>query len=131
MLPIFIGITSGLATILLVRVLRLLNTQTVYGLILSGIGFLYVGFSWSNTGALIFTSAQALIFLLLAYHGSSKSINLLAFGYFLHGIWDLAYNLHPAAGLIPPHYDLFCVSIDFTIGCYLLRINYLNTSRNV
>jgi len=53
-------------------------------------------------------------------------LNILAVGYFLHGIWDLAYNLHPAAGLIPPQYDLFCFSIDFTMGLYLLKIKYLN-----
>lgn len=125
MLPIYIGIASGFTTIFLVNILRLLDKQIIYGLILSGIGFLYVGFSWSNTGALVFTSIQAFLFLLLAYYGSGKRFYILAIGYFLHGIWDLLYNLHPASGLIPPHYDLFCFSIDFTIGVYLLTMKYL------
>jgi hypothetical protein len=47
----------------------------------------------------------------------------LAAGYFLHGCWDALYDFFKVPGLIPPHYDLFCLSLDFTIALYLLVFN--------
>ena len=124
MIPAIIGISSGLFVILIFALLKHLDKPIIYGLILSGIGFLYVGFTWSDTKALIITSAQAVFFLFIAWYGIKKSLYILGAGYFLHGIWDLAYDLFPASNLIPPHYDLFCLSIDFTIGAYLLGLGY-------
>ena len=122
MISALIGILSGLLTILAIGILKRLDKPIIYGLILSGIGFLYVGFAWINLQALIINSAQAIFFLLLAYLGITKNKYILIAGYFLHGCWDLAYDLFPTTNLIPPHYDLFCLSIDFTIGFYLLFI---------
>ncbi len=123
MTPVIIGISSGLIIILLFCILKQFDKKIIYGLILTGIGFLYVGFTWTDLQALIISSAQAVFFLLFAYYGVKKSLYILAAGYFLHGSWDLAYNLFPDSNLIPPHYDLFCVSIDFTIGIYILVLN--------
>ena len=120
MIPVMIGIFSGLLIIILFALLKRMEKDIIYGLILSGIGFLYVGFTWSETNAFIITAVQAVFFLFLAWYGIKKGLVALAAGYFLHGIWDLAYDLFPASDLIPPHYDLFCLSIDFTIGFYLL-----------
>ncbi|MCB0594404.1 MAG: hypothetical protein H6557_23215 [Lewinellaceae bacterium] len=124
MTAVTIGIVSGFLTILAIRLMKLMDKPVIYGLILSGIGFLYVGFTWSDTPSLLITSIQAFCFLLLAYFGIRKNINFLIAGYFLHGIWDFIYGFFPASNLIPPHYDLFCLSIDFTIGAYLLMIRY-------
>jgi len=124
MIPVFIGISSGLFVILIIALWKQLDKPIIYGLILSGIGFLYVGFTWSDTKSLVITAAQAVFFLFVAWYGIKKSLYILGAGYFLHGIWDLAYNLFPASGLVPPHYDLFCLSIDFTIGAYLLLMGY-------
>jgi hypothetical protein len=121
--PIVVGIVSGIVTILLIVILRLRDTKVIYGLILSGIGFLYVGFVWTDLKALVINSIQAFVFLLLAYFGVKRSSNLLAAGYFLHGCWDMLYKFIATPGLIPPHYDWFCLSIDFTIGFYLLLFN--------
>jgi len=52
-----------------------------------------------------------------------KNIYSLAAGYFLHGCWDAFYGFFKMPGLIPPHYDLFCLSLDFTIALYLLVFN--------
>ena len=124
MTSIIIGISSGLLTIFLIGILKHLDKKVIYGLILSGIGFLYVGFSWTDIQALIVTAVQALFFLFLAYFGIRKSLYIMSAGYFLHGVWDLVYDLFPNSNLIPPHYDLFCLSIDFTIGFALLVIKY-------
>ena len=123
---ILIGISSGFIVILVINLLKQLEKKTMYGLILSGIGFLYVGFTWTDLTSIIITSFQAIVFLLISYYGIRKSLYILAAGYFLHGIWDFAYNLLPDLHLIPPHYDLFCLSIDFTIGFYLLILKNRN-----
>lgn len=120
MISVIIGISGGLLIILLIGILKLSDKRIIYGIILSGIGFLYVGFVWTDIQALVVNAIQAVVFTLLAYYGIKKSIYILAIGYFLHGCWDLVYNFFEVAKLIPPHYDLFCSSLDFTIGAYLL-----------
>jgi hypothetical protein len=91
----------------------------MYGLILSGIGFIYVGFAWMDIPSLIQNCVQAIVFLFLGYFGVRNWL-ILAAGYFLHGCWDLAYSFINEPGLVPPQYDLFCLSLDFTIGAYIL-----------
>ncbi len=113
------GTLLGIIIIVALALVKQLDKQLVYALILAGIGFLYVGFTWSDTASLVITALQAVAFLLLAYAGTRNSNYLIA-GYFLHGCWDMAYNLFPDRHLIPPHYDWFCLTIDFTIGIYLL-----------
>ena len=124
MTSIIIGISGGLLTILLVGICRRLDKKIIYGLTLAGIGFLYVGFTWTDISSLIVTSLQAIGFVLIAYVGIKKNGYFLAAGYFLHGIWDLLYNIFRLPNLIPPHYDLFCLSIDFTIGFYIAILQY-------
>lgn len=121
---VLIGILSGLLTIVAFAVLKGMDKPTIYGLILTGIGFLYVGFTWTDLSALILNSVQAIFFLLFAYFGIKKNIYFLIAGYFLHGIWDLLYDFFQNSTLIPPHYDLFCLSFDFTIGLYLLGLKW-------
>jgi hypothetical protein len=119
-----IGISSGLLIILSTTLLNKLDKKVIYGLILSGIGWLYVGFTWSELKSLVITVIQAIIFLFIAYFGVKKSVYIMAAGYILHGLWDLAYDLFPDNRLIPPHYDGFCLSVDFTIGLYLFAVQY-------
>ena len=124
MTPLLIGIASGLITILLFVILKQFDKKVVYGLILAGIGFLYVGYTWMDLQAFIINSVQAVLFLFLAYYGIKKNLYILAAGYFLHGTWDLVYHLFADPSLLPPHYDLFCFSIDFIIGFYLVWVQY-------
>ena len=120
MTSIIIGISSAVLTILFIAILKQLEKTTIYGLILSGIGFLYVGFVWTDLQAVVINCIQAVVFVFIAYYGLKKSIYILAAGYFLHGCWDIAYRVIQEPGLIPPHYDLFCSFLDFTIGAYIL-----------
>src|ERR1044072_5466469 len=92
MTPITVGILSGLLVVLILSMKKGLDKRTTYGLILSGIGFLYVGFTWTDLPELFATGLQAIAFLLLAYSGVKKSIYILIAGYFLHGCWDITYN---------------------------------------
>ena len=120
MIPIVIGITTALLQITLFEVLKNFKKDSIYALTLAGIGFLYVGFTWTDTQTFIITSFQAIVFLLIAYYGLVKNPYILAAGYFLHGLWDIVFPFWLNAALIPPRYDWFCSSLDFTIGIYLI-----------
>jgi hypothetical protein len=115
-----IGISVGLLQIVIFELLKKFEKDKIYALTLSAIGFLYVGFTWTDTSTFIITSVQAIIFVLIAYYGITKSLYILAAGYFLHGLWDIAYGFWQNVSLIPPHYDWFCSSLDFTVGIYLV-----------
>ena len=115
-----IGISLALLVILLFTILKQFDKKLIYGLVLSGIGFLYVGFAWADIQAVAINSIQAIIFLLISYYGIKKNIHFLTAGFFLHGAWDMIYHFIQNSNLIPPHYDLFCISNDFTFGLYLL-----------
>ncbi len=65
---ILIGFIGGLLNILLFTLLKKLEKGTLYGLVLTGIGFLYVGFVWTDLQALIINSAQAIVFVFIAYY---------------------------------------------------------------
>ena len=122
MTPILIGIAGALLLIISFEILKQFNKDSIYALTLSGIGFLYVGYTWTDTPTVIVTCIQAIIFVLIAYYGLLKNPYILAAGYFLHGLWDIVYHFWFDASLIPPHYDWFCSSLDFTVGIYLIVI---------
>src|SRR5690606_34054071 len=115
-----IGLTSSLLTILIVTLFKRLDRNVFFGLILSGIGFLYVGYTWTSVTEFIMNILQAIFFLLLAYFGIKKNPNFLIAGYIIHGLWDLIYGYIGNPGLLPPDYDFFCSTYDFIIGFYLL-----------
>lgn len=120
MQPLAIGIGSGILIILILLILRINDKKIFYSMILSCIGFLYVGFVWSDMGSFIVSAIQAIIFLFIAYFGFVRSLYIIAAGYFLHACWDLTYSWFQDPGLIPPHYDLFCSSLDLVICFYLI-----------
>ncbi len=119
-----IGISAALFTIVIFTLFKRLDKNVIYGLILSGIGFLYVGYTWTDIAALITNLVQAIFFLMLAYFGIKKNSYFLIAGYLIHGLWDLIYSHIGNSGLIPPHYDWFCSTYDFIIGFYLLMLKY-------
>jgi hypothetical protein len=131
MIATLVGISSGILVVLFIGVFKQLDKATMYGLILSGIGFLYVGFTWTDLTSLIITSIQAVAFLFIAYYGIKKNPLFLAIGYFLHGAWDMVYHLFDKPGLIPPQYEWFCLSIDFTMGFYLLLLRYRSANKKM
>lgn len=131
MIAAIIGISFGFFIILLFGILRQFDKKLIYGLILAGIGFLYVGFVWTDLQDLVINSIQAVIFLLLAYYGMQKNIYVLAAGFFLHGFWDITYTFWRDPQLIPPHYNLFCLTIDFVMGFYILAFKKQFTSKRL
>ena len=126
-----IGISTGLIIILLFSFLKKFDKTIIYGLILCAIGFLYVGYVWTDLRAIVINGVQAVVFLFIAYFGIKKNKNILGIGYFLHGTWDILYHFFQDPGLIPPHYAMFCLSIDFTMGVYLLLLTSKYKGLNV
>jgi hypothetical protein len=119
-----IGLSSSLITILIFHFPKRFDKNTIYGLILMGIGFLYIGYTWTDINTAIVSGFQALFFMSLAYLGIKKSYWFLVAGYFLHGVWDLVYPMFFNSELLPPDYDYFCITYDFIVSIYLLILNY-------
>lgn len=119
MFALIAGVVVGLGSVLVIALLKRINLQVMYGLILTGIAFLYVGYTWSDTRQFIINCIQAVVFLFIAYIGATRSVYVLAAGYILHGLWDLAYSYFNQTDLIPPHYDVFCLTVDIIMGGYI------------
>lgn len=130
MIATLIGISSSSVTILIFYFLKRLDKNTIYGLILIGIAFLYVGYTWTNLAVAIISFLQTLFFLPIAYLGIKKNAYFLVAGYFLHGLWDMIYPFIGRPDLLPPDYDYFCITYDFIVAFYLLIINYKASSNS-
>ena len=98
----------------------------MYGLSLTGIAFLCVGYTWSDPLSLGINIVQALFFVFLSYYGIKNHAVMIA-GYFLHGLWDLGYDFLQLPSLRPPHYDLFCLAVDVTMGLWLVIVQWRMT----
>jgi hypothetical protein len=123
MIATLIGLVSSLITILIFTFLKRIDKNTIYGLILMAIGFLYIGYTWTDIETAILSFLQAMFFMGLAYLGIKKSYWFLVAGYFLHGIWDMIYPQVANPDLLPPDYDYFCLTYDFIVGFYLWVLN--------
>lgn len=123
-LSLIIGLSLGFVSILFSRLLKQIDEPLFYGLMLAVIGALYVGFTWTDTTSFIINCIQAFFFGTLAYLEIKKNGYILATGFILHGAFDFVYGLFSLPDLRPPHYDLFCLSIDWVIGIYLFIIAY-------
>ena len=123
-LALIIGLSLGFISILFSRLLKQLDEKAFYALMLSAIGALYVGYTWTDKTSLTVNCIQTFLFGALAYLGIKKNMYFLAAGFVLHGAFDLVYGLFPLPDLRPPHYDLFCWSIDWVIGAYLFIVEY-------
>ena len=123
-LALIVGLSLGFVSILFSRLLKQLDETIFYGLLLAVIGALYVGYTWTDTTSFIINCIQCFFFGTLAYLGIKRNAYLLAAGFVLHGIFDIIYSLFPVPDLRPPHYDVFCLSIDWVIGFYLFVIAY-------
>ena len=123
-LALIIGLSLGFISILFSRLLKQLDETIFYGLLLAVIGALYVGYTWTDTTSFIINCIQCFFFGTLAYLGIKRNAYLLAAGFVLHGIFDIIYSLFPVPDLRPPHYDVFCISVDWVIGVYLFIVAY-------
>ncbi len=112
----YIGFIVSLIVIVLLEKLNFLEKRLVGALTLTGIAFIYIGFSWHDVQSLILTIAGAVIFLTLSYFGYRNNFILIVLGLILHGIWDVLFPLFSSS--VPEGYDVFCITIDFILALY-------------
>jgi hypothetical protein len=125
----YIGVITTIAVIVLVEVFRFLEKRLIAAFTLTGIAFIYVGFSWHETTSLIYVIIGAAIFITLSYFGYKKNFILVVIGLILHGIWDLLFP--KISSVVPEGYDIFCMTIDFLLAIYFyIRIKPLVISGN-
>ena len=91
---------------------------TAGSLVLTAIGFIYVGFAGDDSTLLLVNGTQALVIWLLAYGGLRKNPMLIPLGLLLHAGWDLGYNFLVVGTGIPEGYGLFCVVVDLGLAGY-------------
>lgn len=118
------AILAGLLGALLTTVVFLFfrDKKLLFSIVLAAIGFLYIGFNWSDSTLLTVSVVQAVVFLLLAYYGYQGSALLLVAGYFLHGLFDLGFHFLADTRLMPPEYDMICLGYDWAIAAYLFYL---------
>jgi hypothetical protein len=126
MIEIIWGVVATVVIIVLFRVLsKVFTTKLIAAAILVAIAFIYVGFSLKQNpvGHIILECSVALGFSFIAMIGYTKNNSIIAYGIILHGIWDIFHH----NGLlirtdIPPYWPVFCLTIDFILGLYLLVV---------
>lgn len=105
--------------------------QVFFGLVLAPVAGMYLAFTshFAAEHALAPEALAALLFTALGLLGMRLPW-LLAFGYVLHGAWDLVHELHTHAGVavggagrlteIPLAYGAFCAAYDWCVGAYFI-----------
>ena len=122
----YIGLITTAAVIAIVEVFRFLEKKLIAALTLTGIAFIYVGFSWAHTPSLVYSIAAGVVFVALSYFGYKNNFILIIIGLILHGIWDLVFPKF--SSVAPEGYDIFCLTIDFLLALYFyFRIKGVKT----
>lgn len=123
MIDFLIGLGTTAAVILFLEIFKKVDRKIAATLTLSGIAFIYLGFSKTDPQSLVITISGAAFFFALAYLGYRKNFAFILIGLFLHGVWDFVF---PFFSSVAPHgYDVFCITIDFLLVPYF----YLRVSR--
>ncbi len=112
----FIGLITTAVIIALLEVLKFLEKRLIAALTLTGIAFIYIGFSWNHIPSLIYCIAGVAVFFGLSYFGYEHNFKLIIIGLILHGIWDFFFSFFSSTA--PEGYDIFCLTIDFILAFY-------------
>lgn len=134
MIALAAGITLALITIIGIKLSNNENSAWGYPLVLASLPTCYIGFALyaNDSEALLPEILHGLPLYALALWAAFKPAKLLtalmAIAFIWHGVYDF---IHPWLFInkgAPDWWDVFCGSVDFVIGTYLLSIVYF--SRN-
>jgi hypothetical protein len=124
-----IGLLSAIGSIVIFRrVFRGRWEQIAWSSFLVVIAAFYLGFA-AYFGVSADTWQTELVFaaFILACAVAGLSYRpAIAFGYVIHGLWDIAHSLYGSSLLglpiteIPLGYGMFCLTFDFTVAGYLM-----------
>ena len=81
----------------------------------------YLGFALQDGRRLVILAETVLLlpFMLLAMAALSLNIHLLAFGFFLHGLWDLAHHPRAVQTRLVPWYPPACLVFDWIVAAFI------------
>lgn len=113
---IVLAVVSALIIIAGIEALKL-NRRKMGALILTGIAFIYIGFTPTEFPEVVFESLHAVAFLLIAYYGLTVDKNLIWIGLVLHALWD-AGHLYYQVDYPPQGYEVFCIEVDLILAIY-------------
>ncbi len=94
----------------------------ILAVLLGAITGIYIGVALTvaDRNLILVETVLAVLFLLLAVAGWKVSPLLLALGYFLHGLWDLAHHPRYIRSPGPAWYQPACLAFDWSIGVYIV-----------
>lgn len=122
MIDFLIGLGTTAAVVLFLEVFKSVDKKFAATLTLSGIAFIYLGFSKTDPQSLVITISGAALFFALAYVGYRKNFTFILVGLLLHGLWDFVFPFF--SPVAPEGYDIFCITIDFLLVPYFyLRVS--------
>lgn len=121
-----IGLATTAAVIGFLEIFRSVDKKLIGALTLSGIAFIYVGFSIGDLTSLFVSVFGVSFFLALSYWGYRKNFILIVIGLVLHGLWDIIFPHYSSQA--PEGYDIFCITIDMLFAPYFALKNYKNWS---
>lgn len=124
----YIGLATTISIIGFLELFKTLDKRLLGAFTLGGIGFIYVGFAWSDLSSLITTVVGVAFFLALSYLGYKRNFHYIIIGLIAHGLWDILYPLFFETA--PKGYDIFCITIDVLLAIYFfLRVRRSTVER--
>ena len=111
-----IGLGWTIGIIAFLEIFRSFDKRLLAAYTLTGIPFIYIGFSFHDTPSLIASILSVAFFVALAYYGYRKNFYLIIAGLALHAGWDLVFPLFST--MAPEGYDVFCITIDVLLALY-------------
>jgi hypothetical protein len=118
-----IGLVLGLLGVAQAALLSRHSAFVFYGVLLSAIGCVYLGFAVADgrTSAVATQVASAAVFLNVALVGvTQESAVLLGIGYLGHAAWDAIHHEGHGPTHVRTWYPPFCVVADVVLGASLL-----------
>ena len=127
MIEALVGISAGLATIVLARIVR--GQRWIYSIGLLVLPTLYILFAL-RTGEAALIAEEGLYGvpffvggLLFAFVGIRHSAAMVGALWMLHGLYDLVHPRLFANPGVPDWYPVWCGSVDVVVGAYVLWIS--------
>ena len=125
-----IGLAWTIGIIGFLEIFRSFDKKLLAAFTLTGIPFIYIGFSFHDPQSLFASILAVAFFVALAYYGYKNNFYLVIAGLALHALWDLAFPLF--SSMAPEGYDIFCITIDVLLALYFyIRIKVIENNSPV
>jgi hypothetical protein len=122
MLTLFQGAVLAVATIVISSFIPEQLFYPFFALLLAFAAGAYLGFATvdkAHKNEYFLQIGFALVFLTMAFLGIWLFPLLIAFGWAMHGIWDLLHHLRQLQTETSKSYPLLCLSYDFTVAWFI------------